>query len=59
MCEFVAMQLGGGYTIEEQSKLKTRHGGIQVDVTPCLTGALRFMSNGVSLDISKSVSRPG
>ncbi|KAF7366532.1 Ubiquitin-like domain-containing protein [Mycena sanguinolenta] len=39
--QFVAMELGNGYTIEEQLS-KTQVGGIQIDVFPSLGGVVEF-----------------
>jgi len=49
------MQLGHGYTVEEQMTGRAVHGGIQIDIYPSLRKAIACESeSGVELDITQS-----
>jgi hypothetical protein len=49
------MQLGHGYTVEEQMTGRAVHGGIQIDIYPSLQNAIACESeSGVKLDIVRS-----
>ena len=49
------MQLGHGYTVEEQMTGRAVHGGIQIDIYPSLRNAIACESeSGVKLNIMRS-----
>jgi len=49
------MQLGHGYTVEEQMTGRAVHGGIQIDIYPSLRNAIACKSeSGMKLDITQS-----
>ena len=49
------MQLGHGYTVEEQITGRAVHGGIQIDIYPSLHNAIACESgSGVKLDVTQS-----
>ncbi|KAI4960067.1 hypothetical protein J4E86_001686 [Alternaria arbusti] len=43
--QFVAMPLGSGYTVEGQKTAEERYGGLQLEVTPQLSGHRRLWSD--------------
>ncbi|KAH8799279.1 hypothetical protein DL96DRAFT_1477043, partial [Flagelloscypha sp. PMI_526] len=51
--QFVAMRLGGGYTIEEQLSAP-ENGGIQIDVFPSLTDHVAFYHDWFPLELESS-----
>ncbi|KAH8802007.1 hypothetical protein DL96DRAFT_1687193 [Flagelloscypha sp. PMI_526] len=51
--QFVSMELGQKYTIEEQLS-NTENGGIQIDVFPSLAQIVSFRHNGRKLPLEKS-----
>ena len=54
------MQLGHGYTVEEQMTGHAVHGGIQIDIYPSLKGAVVCESEtGMKLDITRSPQELG